>query len=251
MKKLIVPCVAVLLLVGCGEESDKEQGSTSEAQTETEPQLEVIQLDVTSPEDHATVKAKSTVVKGKVDPPSAKVLVDGRSVPVRGGRFKIRVKLSLGENDFALEAAAPGHEDADLTWTVIRKRSAAELAAIRERKRLEKQRKEQEFRAGAKTIDYDQLIKNPDRFTGEKVVYSGQVFQIQEDGFANWLLLSTSCEYDICSDEIYVTYGDMSIDAAQDDQITVYGKVVGGHEYDTQGGGSNYVPHVKAYYIDE
>jgi hypothetical protein len=33
--------------------------------------------------------------------------------------------------------------------------------------------------------------------------------------------------------------------------LTVYGTVTGAEEYDTQGGGSNYVPKIKAKYVDE
>jgi hypothetical protein len=110
--------------------------------------------------------------------------------------------------------------------------------------------KEAAFRDEATAIDYDQLIKNPYRYVGDKVVYTGQIFQIQE-GFGGFMLLSVTDEgFDFWTDEIYVT-GFGHIESAEEDIITVYGIVKGAKEYDTQSGGTNYVPRIKAKYVDE
>ncbi|HWD39612.1 MAG TPA: hypothetical protein VG944_12240 [Fimbriimonas sp.] len=110
--------------------------------------------------------------------------------------------------------------------------------------------KEAAFREEATTIDYDQLIKNPYRYVGEKVVYTGQIFQIQE-GFESFMLLSVTDEgYGFWTDEIWVS-GFGEIESAEEDVVTVYGTVTGAEEYETSIGGSNYVPKIKAKYIDE
>jgi hypothetical protein len=110
--------------------------------------------------------------------------------------------------------------------------------------------KEAAFREEATTIDYDQLIKNPYRYVGEKVVYTGQIFQIQE-GVGSFMLLSVTDEgYGFWTDEVWVS-GFGEIESAEEDIVTVYGTVTGAEEYETQIGGSNFVPKVKAKYIDE
>lgn len=123
----------------------------------------------------------------------------------------------------------------------------AENVVEREERKAEK---EAAFREEATSIDYDQLIKNPYRYIGEKVVYTGQIFQIQE-GLGSFMLLSVTDEgYGFWTDEIWVS-GFGEIESAEEDVITVYGTVTGAEEYDTQGGGSNYVPKIKAKYVDE
>jgi hypothetical protein len=108
---------------------------------------------------------------------------------------------------------------------------------------------EAQFRAEATTIDYDQLIKDPTDYIGDKVVYTGQIFQIQEVGSQSVILLSVTKTYGFWDDEIWVDAGEIA--SAEDDIITVYGTVTGGKNYRTQIGGSRFVPRIKARYIDE
>jgi hypothetical protein len=109
---------------------------------------------------------------------------------------------------------------------------------------------ETSFKEEATAIDYDQLIKNPFHYVGEKVVYTGQIFQISE-GFEDFMLLSVTDEgYGFWDDNVWVT-GFGHIDGAEEDIITVYGIVAGAEEYETQIGGSTYVPKIRAKYIDE
>lgn len=133
--------------------------------------------------------------------------------------------------------------------------NAIYLAEKQEREASEKaekaEREEAEFRETAITIDYNQLIKNPDRYKGEKVVYEGQILQIQEEaGFGIMLLSVTNEGYGFWDDNIWVNFYE-PIDAAEEDIITVYGKITGSEEYETQIGGSTYVPRMNAVYIDE
>jgi|GEM_PF-2954949 len=110
--------------------------------------------------------------------------------------------------------------------------------------------KEESFKAEAVTIDYKQLIKNPSRYIGEPVVYTGQIFQIQEGYGENFMLLSVTDEgYGFWTDEVWVDGAHTN--AAEEDIITVYGTVTGAESYETQIGGSNFVPRIKAKYIEE
>jgi predicted nucleic acid-binding Zn-ribbon protein len=109
---------------------------------------------------------------------------------------------------------------------------------------------ESRFREEATTVDYKQLIKNPNAYKGEMVVYTGQVFQIQEEGGFGVMLLSVTDEgYGFWTDNIWVEF-DEPTEAAEEDIVTVYGKITGSEEYETQIGGSTYVPRMKAKYFD-
>jgi len=65
------------------------------------------------------------------------------------------------------------------------------------------------------------------------------------------MLLSVTDEgYGFWTDNVWVEF-DEPTEAAEEDIITVYGKITGSEEYETQIGGSTYVPRMKAKYIDE
>ena len=249
MRKTTLTAAALLVaLAGCG--STDEPTTEQEASTTTQTPDVVLTID--RPDDHSDVRSKRVRLAGTVDPPDATVEVAGRDATVRGGRWSKTVTwLERGTNKLIVTAAAPGHGLDTADVTVIRKRTQAEIAAAREARRLRAQRREATFRASARRIDYDQLLKDPDKFSGEKVVYSGKILQVREEGGSGFMLLQVTCdEYGFCDDPIYVEYED-PIDSAEDDEVTVYGVVRGGYEYDTQAGGSNYVPSVEARYIDE
>ena len=59
----------------------------------------------------------------------------------------------------------------------------------------------------------------------------------------------TKKPFGIWDDNIWVDAG--RIASAENDIITVYGTVTGSKTYQTQIGGSTFVPRVKAKYIDE
>ncbi|MDP9383981.1 MAG: hypothetical protein M3P50_01885 [Actinomycetota bacterium] len=182
------------------------------------------------------------------------------------GRFSRRIRLDLGDNDIELTAVSQAlgrvrmstARAARRPLTIERDRSAAELAAIRALREQARQAKLaaaraklNALRAGARTIPYNQLNKNPERYAGQSVVYRGQIFQIQEEGDSTVILLSVTDEgYGLSTDNIYVEY-DRTIQPAEEDIITVYGKVVDQYSYETQIGGETYVPRIRAEIIDE
>ena len=248
---------------GCGgDEGSDAEPAENVAQTEeaeSEPDPLPIDLTVSSPGHGDVIKRHVAVVKGRVEPADATVEINGGPVRDAGnGRFTKRVRLVLGDNDIEISASAPDHEDADQLVTVKRKRNAAELAAFRQAREERRAREEAEriqriadYKAGAQTIPYNQLEKNPERHKGTVVKYQGQIFQIQEEGYGGWMLLSVTNEgYGFWDDNIYVEY-DGTIDSAEEDIITVYGKVRGTYTYETQIGGETFVPHVRAKFIEE
>jgi hypothetical protein len=158
------------------------------------------------------------------------------------------------------ESAQGRFEQVEATLTTAQTKASQAKAAIyraekAEREAVEKAEKveheEAEFREQATTIDYNQLIKNPDKYKGEKVVYEGQILQIQEEAGFGFMLLSVTDEgYGFWDDNVWVDFSE-PIEATEEDIITVYGKITGAEEYETQIGGSTYVPRMNALYIDE
>jgi hypothetical protein len=181
--------------------------------------------------------------------------VTGRTIEVNSdGSFATKVPLrNVGENRVKLTAFWPGTDAEDsATITIIRQQSAAELAALRERRAARREAKRQELINSAQTIDYDQLMKNPEAFAGDPVKYTGQIFQIQEDpaGGGIVLLAVTDEGYGLWTDNIWVNYNG-KVQGAEDDMLTVYGTVVGSKSYETQIGGETYVPEIDAQILEE
>ena len=68
-------------------------------------------------------------------------------------------------------------------------------------------------------------------------------------GGGGFMLLSVTDQgYDIWTDNVWVNY-DHPISSAEDDIVTVWGTITGTKSYDTQIGGSTYVPEMHARYI--
>lgn len=92
-------------------------------------------------------------------------------------------------------------------------------------------------KANAKTINYAQLKKNPDRYKGEYVKYTGEILQILEgDNITNIRLAvtKTSYGYDF-NDVIYIEYKGYT-DFVDNDIVTVYGEIYGSYSYESQAG---------------
>lgn len=230
--------------------SANESGGTSTQETTSEP--EHTDLEINSHADGDTVRARTVVLRSEATP-NATVTVAGEEAQASdSGRWAIRVPLKkVGESSLVVEATAPGRDETRTRISVVRERTARERAAIRRRRAEAEARREAAFRAEAQTIPYNQLAKNPERYVGERVVYRGQIFQIQEAGGVGFMLLSVTDEgYGFWDDNVWINY-EGTIDSAEDDIVTVYGTVVGQKTYETQIGGETFVPEIDAEFIDE
>lgn len=258
---------AALAFAGCGGDEPLNESATTTQQTETAPEAE---FEVQSPRDGSTVTGARRTVRGTASP-GAKVTIDGDPVEVAAdGTWSHRIKLSLGENEYETSATLNGGRDAGGLYALRRKRNAAERAeferkqaakraaerarraAARARRAAAREAAEANYKASAQTIPYNQLKKNADRYAGDRVKFTGQIMQIQESDYGDgMMLLSVTNEgYDIWDDNVWVNYSG-SIKSAEDDVITVYGKIDGSKSYETQIGGETYVPEMTAKYIDE
>jgi len=273
---LLIAVFAVIAAIGTATKSDDSGASDESLAAETiaaaSPDPPPLDLDVDYPSDDIAVHRKSLIIKGS-SAPGTDVLVDGSTRLVKvddDGSWKAKVKLDVGKNEFDVTAEKGTQSENYGTVTITRKRTDAEIAADREQRRIERaaaeqrriaraQRREaarqariEKYKSSATTIPYNQLAKDPDRYVGDRVTYTGKILQIQEDeGIGGIMLLYVTDEgYDIWDDTVWVDY-DRSIKSAEDDIITIYGTVTGEKSYETQIGGETFVPQIKARYIDE
>jgi hypothetical protein len=246
---------ATLALTACGADpgADPEPSAATSDAAEEPVELDVA---IETPDDGTAVTSGRITVSGTVSPPDASVDVNGQPMEVVDGTWSGRVRLELGDNE--LVATADGGADlgtATDTVDVRRKRTRAQRAAFLAAQRRKRQQRLARLRATAKPIDTRLLQKNPDKYAGQAVVVSGEIFQIQEGGAdGNFLLMSTGCEtaYDvrICDGPtVHVTYRG-SNDKTEDDVVTVYGTVIGGLEYETRIGGTNFVASIAGEIIE-
>jgi hypothetical protein len=258
MLRLCVAALAVLafLVAGCGTETDSAVDRPASSAVADEPRDESPEVTIESPSDGDETTSATAMITGTASPPDAEIRIGSRTATTdAGGSWEREVKLDLGDNTIEVIASAPGSsETADAEITVTRKRTAAERKAFRaaqERRRLARLDR---LRANAREIDPKQLQKNPDRYAGDQVVITGEIFQIQEGDGENFFLMNTECEteFDItfCNGPtVHVTYG-FSTEKTEEDIVTVYGTVAGGYGYDTQSGGTNFVGSVEAKIIE-
>jgi PASTA domain-containing protein/glucodextranase-like protein len=107
---LIVACLAAAA-AGCG--GDKPPRAQRPAPS--------VDLNVTAPNDMATVRDETVQVEGTVAPAGADVLVVGQKAPVSGGgTFKATVALEPGANVIDVMATAPGRGPALTAFRVTR-----------------------------------------------------------------------------------------------------------------------------------
>jgi hypothetical protein len=267
--------IPVLVLVGCG-------GSTTASNTDGKPSSKaattaairtgdahvIVPSGLQDDGDWIEVSSSTVLLRGTATPADAELAINDDVVSIVNGKWAKRVPLDVGRNTVKVGTAVDGNETST-TFVVTRKQTAAERAAarvraekaaVRLRAQLARERaeaaaaraaKEANFKSSAVAIPYNQLLKDPDSYSGKHVAYSGEIFQIQQSGDSGFMLVSTTCDdYDFCSDEIYVKYSGVRVRGAKGDKVTLYGTAKGGYEYDTQGGGTNYVPQVNAKYID-
>ncbi|MFV5911917.1 hypothetical protein [Bacillus cereus] len=114
-----------------------------------------------------------------------------------------------------------------------------------DKKSREKQKQE------AKQIRYAELKKNPDKFKMEFVKYQGEILQIMESGNSTMIRLAVTKEsYGYNSNDIiYVTY-DGTTQFVDKDIVTVYGRVLGSHTYESTANYKITLPHIEAKIIE-
>jgi uncharacterized membrane protein YcgQ (UPF0703/DUF1980 family) len=104
----------------------------------------------------------------------------------------------------------------------------------------------------ATTVNFKELIKNPDSFNGKIVKFTGQILQIQESNNYGVIRLAvTKDSYGwSSSDVVYVEYQNQT-NAVADDIVTVYGQLTGTKTYKSQANYSITIPSMDACIVEK
>jgi hypothetical protein len=136
-------------IAGGGSDSGDEKNQAEKNKPAPTPE---VRLSIVSPRNgRATTRRNSIRVVGAASPGAA--ITVGRLRPdtnfadpiqarLNGTRFSATVRLKLGQNNVGVLAKQPGYEDSTEFLVIVRKRTLAQLAAIRERRAAERARKE-------------------------------------------------------------------------------------------------------------
>lgn len=131
--------------------------------------------------------------------------------------------------------------------------------AIEKKKKAEAEKKEKARKAAAKQkernnalqnenkLSYGMLLKTKDRYAGEPYhITKGHVMQAMEDDGETTLLVEITDNGYGFWDDIIAVYYPGTTDAIDDDFVEIWGTLGEKFDYDTQIGGSNSVPSMKA-----
>ncbi len=168
----------------------------------------------------------------------------------------------LGENkdDFYVKATFDdGSEDYVSDWTIVNEKAlqAGKTTTVTikyEGVSCKVQVKcttmsEEAYKAQCQEIEYKDLARNPDDYTGEFLKISGEVIQVLEDGDELTLRVATADYYD----DIFLvsySYKDGESRILEDDQVTLWGMYYGTYTYESTLGGNITVPCLLAEYVD-
>ncbi len=99
------------------------------------------------------------------------------------------------------------------------------------------------------SVSYSDVARNPDDYTGKKLVFTGKVLQVVEGAGTNNLRIATDGKYD---DIVLVVYNPsiMSSRILEDDTVTVYGKCTGLQSYKSTLGKQISIPGISAVQIE-
>ncbi|WDI05025.1 hypothetical protein PUW25_26005 (plasmid) [Paenibacillus urinalis] len=171
-----------------------------------QPKAETVKL---SPEEEAAIKEEAEAAA------KAKAEEEAKAKAEAEEKAKAEAEAKAKE-----EAEAKAKAEAEA-------KAAAEAAA----------QAEADKKANAQTIEYPHLSKNPDRYAGEYVTYTGEIVQILESGeFTNIRLAVTQDEWGYnYNDLIFIEYEGLT-DFVDGDVVTVYGEIYGAYSYTSQAG---------------
>lgn len=151
-----------------------------------------------------------------------------------------------------------GHEAGE-KWKTIQEPTDSNRTWIRvkycercgeECKRQEKNLTEKEYKSWYKeycsSIDYKKLARNPGKYEGRRVKFSGRVLQVIEGSKSTTLRVATKGRWD---NVVYVTiYGTPKSRILEYDKISLWGEYTGVYTYKTIFGASVTIPSMTAKY---
>ncbi|GAK43483.1 hypothetical protein TCA2_5981 [Paenibacillus sp. TCA20] len=182
----------------------------------------------TTTADPAPAKEQPKVETAKLSPEEEAAIKEEAEAAAKAKAAEEAKAKAEAEEKAKAEAAAKAKEEAEANA-----KAEAEAKAAAEAEAKAKAEK----KANAQTIEYPHLSKNPDRYAGEYVTYTGEIVQILESGeYTNIRLAVTQNEwgYDY-NDLVFVEYEGLT-DFVDGDVVTVYGEIYGAYSYTSQAG---------------
>ena len=136
------------------------------------------------------------------------------------------------------------------------KKQNEEKQKIEQQKQKEEQEKKniENYKAGCEEYNYKEIARNPEKYNGKRIKFTGEVIQVQE-GLLNSVTLRvnvTKNKYDFYEDTIYCTYTYSKNESKilEDDIITLYGECKGDTTYTSVLGQSITIPKVEIRYVE-
>ena len=113
----------------------------------------------------------------------------------------------------------------------------------------------EEYKDNCQEMSYDDLARNAENMVGEKVKFTGEVFQVIFEGESfdseYFIAVTKDEELDLYDDNVHVYYDSSSGGRILDEDIvTFYGEVTGLYTYESTAGMTFTIPEVNAVYID-
>lgn len=119
------------------------------------------------------------------------------------------------------------------------------VAAEESRKEEEIAKSKSDYIASCSSVKYNDVARNPDKYDGKAIKFSGKVIQVSEGWFDSVTLRVKSGE-DVWYVSYYYSEGESRI--LEDDNITVYGECTGTTSYKSVLGGTITIPSVDMKY---
>lgn len=233
---IIVIAVIVLALLSsmCSGESNNTSTSSSDQTVEsadattslTEPSKPVKSLKATYKDDTDA----GTEIDGDSDIEVVAVYEDGTEEKVDGWTVSAPQTLKAGKTS----QVAINYGDKSTTLSVKCTTQSAK-----------------QYKKSCKKISYKKLSRNPSKYEGKKVKFTGEIIQVQEGYLSNVYRINvTKGSYGIWDDTVYVTFTNSSDKRfLEDDIVTFYGEFVGIETYTSVLGAEISIPSVNAKYM--
>lgn len=163
------------------------------------------------------------------------------------------IVISIG----AGSAGKNSSKDTDNKETTTVSTSAVETTTVQPTAKAKKKVSAKAYKNKCKTLSFKDLSRNPDKHKGEKLKYTGQVIQVQED--EHWLDDNTTVDlrinvtkdkYGLWDDTIYATV-ELPKNAdriLEDDIITIWGECDGKYSYTSVLGSDVTLPKINIEY---
>lgn len=190
---------------------------------------------------NSPVYSKRITISGKTEP-KANIIVSGdinlEKIANSQGEFSFDVNTAIeGQYNILIKARKDGFKE-----------NIKEVSFKRE---LTEEEKFIAYANACQSVSYKVLKKNPDKYIGTKVKFTGQVLEIQESGnYTIMRIAVTNLGYGMWdfNDALLVEFNN-STEIVEDDIVNVYGVITGTYTYTSIAGWNITIPSMEAEFV--